>query len=80
MNQLQSKNLIHIRKCHGCRKNISCKDLGYDFKTKEFHCFQCNHNRYVEEGSDNDPKCNGCYQRVPINELGIDEKIGRAHV
>ena len=73
MNQLQSKNLIHTRKCHGCRQNFSYNELGYDFKTKEFHCFQCNHNRYIDEGPDNDPKCNGCHQRFPIDELGIDE-------
>jgi len=73
MNQLQSKTLIHTRKCHGCRQNFSCNGLGYDFKTKEFHCFQCNHNRYVDEGPNHYPKCNGCYQRFPIDELGIDE-------
>ena len=73
MNQLQSKNLIHTRKCDGCRQDFSCNDLGYDFRTKEFHCFQCNHNRYIDEGPDNDPKCNGCHQRFPIDELGIDE-------
>ena len=54
-------------------KSFSSNVLGYDFKTKESHCFQCNHNRYIDEGPDNHPKCSGCYQRFPIDELGIDE-------
>ena len=34
---------------------------------------QCNHNRYIDEESDNQSKCSGFYQRFPIDELGIDE-------
>ena len=70
---MYQQNLTHIRKCHGCRQYFSSNYLGCDFKNKEFYCFRCNHNRYVEEGSDNDQKCNGCYQRFPIDELGINE-------
>ena len=73
MNQLQLKNLSHTRKCHGCRQDFSCNDLRYDFRNKEFHCFRCNHNRYIDEGPDNDPKCNGCYERFSIDELGVDK-------
>ena len=47
--------------------------LGYDFKTKEFHCFQYNHNRSIDEGPDNHPKYSGCYKRFPIEILGIHE-------
>ena len=73
MNQLQSKTLIHTRKCYRCQQELSCNELGYDFETKEFHCFHCNHNRYVDEGPGNYKKCNGCYKSFPIDELGIDE-------
>ena len=27
MNQLQQQYLIHSRKCHGCRQDLSSKDL-----------------------------------------------------
>ena len=64
INQVQ--NLTHTRKCLGCRQDFSCNELGYDFKTKAFHCFQCNHNRYIDEGPDHYPKCSGCYQRFCI--------------
>ena len=51
MNQLQSKNLIHTRKCHGCRQDFSCNDLGYDFRIKEFHCFNSQTVVGLREGS-----------------------------
>ena len=39
MKQLQSKNLIHTRKCHGCRQDFSCNELGYDFKKERVSLF-----------------------------------------
>ena len=66
MIQLQPKNLIHTCKCHGCRQDFSCNDLGYDFKTKEYLCFPYNHNRYKDEGPDHYSNCSGCYRRFCI--------------
>ena len=73
MSKFYQQNLTHVRKCHGCRQEFSSNDLGYDFKNKEFHCFRCNHNRYIDEGPEDHPQCKGCYERFPITELEVDE-------